>query len=336
MTHSTTHDIGHDKDIIPLLKSCNNRISKALKTAAKEQEEIKDSFEVDDAIVYKLEKMDRMKVELQKLRTFNAQMNVLVTSATRKAVALQEELLSLHKVRERAEKEHSKLAKKRNVVVGLRAKILPKAKLHELKTKLTEESAGLENISGELGWLKNEVPPLIQKKKSLKEELEQTLERIPLAQEQVTSHREKIERLSPKVTTEDEVKSLEEEVRALRPKKENLTQENKEISPRIASIKEEEEKSTSVLEAYRQKNQKDRDKISELEKVIKEMDVDADKLVKLKENLSSIEAELGVKKENLEKLKPEYSDALKSNQSYNAIIKEVDEGTEQLKNMLDK
>ena len=72
------------------------------------------------------------------------------------------------------------------------------------------------------------------------------------------------------------------------------------------------------------------------EKVIKEMDVDADKVVKLKENLSSIEAELEVKKENLEKLKPEYSEVLNSNQGYKAIIKEVDEGTEQLKNMMDR
>lgn len=336
MSYLATHGIQHDRNILLLLKSCNNRISEELKTAEKEHQEIKGSIEVEDAIVYKLEEMDRLKVELQKFRTVNAQMNVMVTSLSAKKGGLQEEVLDLRKVREGVQKEHSELMKKRNVVVRLRSKVLPKAELRELKAKLAEDSVGLKNISEELNWLKNETPLLVRKRDSLKEELEQTVKRIPSAQEHITSLKDQVERLSPKVTSEDEVKRLEEEVRALKPRKERLTQENKEISPRIASIKEEEEKITSILEAYKSKNQKEKDRISELEKESKELDIDKDTVVKLRENVSSIEGELEVKRKDIERLKKEFSESLSSNQRYKATIKEVDEGTERLKKMMDK
>ena len=336
MSYLATHDIPHERNILLLLKSCNNRISEELKTAEKEHQEIKGSIEVEDAIVYKLEEMDRLKVELQKFRMVNAQMNVAVTTLSSKKGALQEEVLDLRKVREGVQKEHSEIMKRRNVVVRLRSKVLPKAELRELKAKLAEDSAGLKNISEELSWLKNEAPPLIQKRDSLKEELEQTVKRIPSAQEHITSLKDQVERLSPKVTSEEEVKSLEDEVRALKPRKERLTQENREISPRIASIREEEEKITSILEAYKSKNQKEKDRISEFEKESKEMDIDKDTVVKLRENVSSIEGELGVKRKDIERLKKEFSELLDSNQKYKATIKEVDEGTERLKKMMDK
>lgn len=336
MSYLATHGIQDDRNILLLLKSSNNRISEELKTAEEEHQEIKGSIEAEDAIVYRLEEMDRLKGELQKFRMVNAQMNVVVTSLSAKIGELQEEVLGLRKVREGVQKEHSELMKKRNVVVRLRSKVLPKAELRELKAKLAEDSAGLKNISEELSWLKNEAPPLIQKRDNLKEELEQTVKRIPLSQEHITSLKDQVERLSPKVTSEDEVKRLEEEVRALKPRKERLTQENREISPRIASIKEEEEKITSILEAYRSKNQKEKDRISELERESKDLAIDKDTVVKLRENVSSIEGELGVKGKDIERLKKEFSELLDSNQRYKAIIKEVDEGTEQLKKMMDK
>lgn len=336
MSYLATHGIQDDRNILLLLKSSNNRISEELKTAEEEHQEIKGSIEVEDAIVYRLEEMDRLKVELQKFRMVNAQMNVVVTSLSAKIGELQEEVLGLRKVREGVQKEHSELMKKRNVVVRLRSKVLPKAELRELKAKLAEDSAALKNISEELSWLKNEAPPLIQKRDNLKEELEQTVKRIPLSQEHITSLKDRVERLSPKVTSEGEVEMLEEEVRALRPRKERLTQENREISPRIASIKEEEEKITSILEAYESKNQKEKDRISELEKESKDSAIDKDTVVKLRENVSSIEGELGVKGKDIERLKKEFSELLDSNQRYKAIIKEVDEGTEQLKKMMDK
>lgn len=336
MSYLATHGIQHHRNILLLLKSCNNRMSEELKTAEKEHQEIKGSIGVEDAIVHKLEEIDSLKVELQKFRMVNAQMNVMVTSLSAKIGGLQEEVLDLRKVREGVQKEHSEIMKKRSAVVRLRSKVLPKAELRELKAKLAEDSVGLKNISEELNWLKNETPLLVRKRDSLKEELEQTVKRIPSAQEHITSLKDQIERLSPKVTSEDEVKRLEEEVRALKPRKERLTQENREISPRIASIKEEEEKITSILEAYKSKNQSEKDRISEFEKEIKEMDIDADTVVKLRENVSSIEEELGPKTKDIERLKKEYSELLDSNQRYKATIKEVDEGTERLKKMMDK
>ena len=323
-----------EKNILLLLKSSNNRISGELKTAEQEHNKIKDSIEASEDLVAKLETMDRLKVELPKLRTNNAQMNLIVTSLSRKTNELQEELIALRKVREQLQDEHSETIKKRNEVVYLRSKILPAAKLRELKTRLAEDSAGLKNISEEFGWLKNQVPLLMEQKESLKEELDQTVKQIPLVQKQVTSMKERIERLAPKVSSEDEVKGLEDEVPALARKKEGLTEENREISPRIASLTEEEEKLASVLDAYKSKNEKDGAKLSELEKSRREMDITEDKLAKLREEVSSLETDLEDKKGNIETLKKEYSELLNTNQEYKATIKEVEEGTAQLKEMM--
>ncbi len=328
------HGKQHEKNILLLLKSSNNRISGELETAEKEHNKIKDSIRASEGLVSRLETMDRLKVELPKLRTGNAQMNLILISLSRKINDLQEELIDLRKVREQLQKEHSEIIKKRNEVVNLRSKIIPEAKLRELKTKLAEDSAGLKNISKEFDRLKNDVPLLIEKKESLKEELDQTVKQIPLVQKQVTSMKERIDRLAPKVTSEDEVKNLEEEVRTLGPKKENLTEENREISPKIASIKEEEEKLSSILDAYKSKNQKDEAKLSDLEKTRREMDITEDKLAKSRDDISSITGEFEDKKENIVKLKKEYSESLNANQAYKATIKEVEEGTDQLREMM--
>ena len=330
------HGKQHEKNILLMLKSSHNRISGELETAEKEHNKIKDSIRASEGLVSKLETMDRLKVELPKLRTGNAQMNLILTSLSRKINDLQEELIDLRKAREQLQKEHSEIIIKRNEIVNLRSKIMPEAKLRELKTKLTRDSAGLKNISKEFDRLKNDVPLLIEKKESLKEELDQTVKQIPLVLKQVTSMKERIDRLAPKVTSEDEVKDLEEKVRVLGPKKENLTEENREISPKIVSITEEEEKLSSIFDAYKSKNKKDEAKLSDLEKTRREMDITEDKLAKLRDDMSSLQGECEGKKENVEKLKKKYSELLNTNQTYKATIKEVEEGTEQLKEIMGK
>lgn len=336
MNDLTGQSLQHEKSTLLLLRSSNNRITEELKTVKKEHNQIKESIGVAGDLVYKLVRVDKLKVEVGKLRDVNARINMIVNSLSTQIGANHEELITLRKVRERVQKEQREIAERRNEVVGLRSKVLPKARLRELKGKLAEESAGLENISEELGRLKEEVPTLIQKKESMKEELEQMVERIPQAREHIISLEERTERLSPKVAPEEEVRRLQEEVGALKPKKESLTEENRKMSPKKASIMGEDEKLTSILDAYTAKNKKARDRIQEMEKKIREMGVDKAKVEKLKEDVSSLEGGLEVKKKELPALKNEYTQLLNAKQGFEAVIKEVEEGTEQLKQMIEK
>jgi chromosome segregation ATPase len=318
-----------------LLKSSNNRISHELRTAEKEHEEIKESIAGAGKLVSTLEKMDRLKIELRKLRTANVQMNVIVASLSTKINELEEDLFGLRKDGERVQKHHSEILKKRNELMNLRSKIMPAPKLLEVKRKLSKALTDLEKTSEER-TLKNDLPLLIEARDGFREELEKTIERIPVTRERITSTKEKIARIAPKVVSEEEVKRLEDEVRPLRPRKAALAKQSKEISPRVASIAEEEEKMPSILEEYRLKNQQDKDRLSELKKELKELDIDKEALDKLREKVSSVEGEYEVKKKELEKLKEDYSELLSANQKYKAIVEEVEKGTESLKELMDK
>jgi chromosome segregation ATPase len=119
--------------------------------------------------------------------------------------------------------------------------------------------------------------------------------------------------------SEEDLKRLEDEVRPLRPKKAALAEETKELSPRLASIQAEGENMTSVLEANRLKNEKDRAKLTELRKEIEEEDIDKAGIDSLREKVTLIEGKCEVKKKELEKLKEQYSEAVSTNHRQDAI-----------------
>lgn len=331
MSDLAAHSMRDHRKGLLLLRGSNNRISQELKTAEKEHEEIKKSVAEAEKIVDKLQRMDRLKTGLGKLRTANVQMNVIMTSLSTKISALQEDLFNLQKDREQVQKVHSEILKKRNEIINLRSKIMLASKFLGYMDKPAKEPTALKQTLEEIESLKNDLPLLIEARDSLKEELRRTIERISVPRERTTSTKNKIAKLSPKVISEEDVKRLEDEVRTLRPKKAALAEESNEILPRVASMAEEEEKTTSILEAYRLKNQKERARLSEIKKEVKELDIDKDVVGKLREKVSSIEEEYEIKKMELEKLKEDHFELLDANQKYKAIIEEVEKGTESLK-----
>ena len=336
MSHISTHGMAHDKNMLSLLKRTHTRISQELQIIEKQHNRIQNAIRVPEDIVHKLESLDKFKVELPKLRAGNARMNVILTALSGKMNVLQEELIGLRKTRETIQTELSEKLAKKNEAAKLRSRVMPKAKLSELKAKLDKDFAGLKQVTDELNRLKTEMPRLMEKRDELKEELGPTVKQISSSREQITISRQRLERLAPKVSSTGEVEKLESAVRSLRPRKEKLAEENREISPRVASITEEEEKLTSIHDAYQSKNQNDEAVLSGLEKDRKEADLSQDKLEELREHVSSLEGGFEAKKDEIERLKKEYAELLHTNQTYKAIIKEVEEGTELLKKMMDK
>jgi len=336
MSHISTHGMEHDKNMLSLLKRTHARISQELQIIEKHHNQIQNAIRVPEDIVHKLEGLDKFKVELPKLRAGNARMNVILIALSGKINVIEEELIDLRKTREAIQTELSEKLAKKNKAAKLRSRIMPKAKLTELKAKLDKDFAGLKQVADELNRLKTEMPRLMEKRDELKEELGLTIKKISSTQEQIIILRPRLERLAPKVSPEDEVEKLESAVRSLRPRKEKLTEEKREISPRVASITEEEEKVTSIHDAYRSKNQKDEAVLSGLEKDRKEADLSQDKLEELRKRVSSLEGGFEAKKGEIERLKKEYAELMHTNQAYKAIIKEVEEGTELLKKMMDK
>lgn len=328
--------IENDKKIVSLLKTSNRRISEELQTAQNEYGEMKDSMKTTGELVGKLEKMDSMKTELSGLRRANALMRLKVTPLSAQIWRFQEDLFNLRKEKKEALKEHSETMKLKNEVIGLRTKVLPLSQLLDLKDRLAEKSTRLEKNSKEAGRLKEELSGLIPIRENLKQEIETTVERLSSIEERMNSMKEKTEKLSSKVMPEEGVKKLDEEVATLRKKKGTLTEEKSDISPKIASIAEEEEKMSTVLESYKLKNKKDGDKLSALKKELKGMDINKASIDKLREKVSSAEGELEVKRKELGNLKNEYSQVISSNQEYKATIAEVEKGTKKLKKLMKK
>lgn len=331
-----TDGIENDKNIISLLKESNRRISEELHTAKTEYGDIKDSMKATGELVRKLEKMDSMKTGLSGLRRVNALMRLKVTPLSAQIWKLQEDLFNLRKEKKEVLKEHSETMKLENEVIGLRTKVLPLSQLLDLKDRLAEESARLVKNSKESGRFKDELSSLIPMRDNLKQEIETSVERLSVTEKRINSMKEKTEKFSSKVMPEEDVQKLDEGVTTLRNKKGALTEEKKDLSPKIASIAEEDEKNTTILESYKLKNKKDGDKLSALKKELKGMDIDSASIDKLREKVSSAEVELEAKRKELGNLKKEYSLVISSNQKYKTTIAEVEKGTKKLKKMMKK
>jgi len=89
----------------------------------------------------------------------------------------------------------------------------------------------------------------------------------------------------------------------------------------------------SVVEAYVQKNQKDKDKVSAYEDEIRRMGaaMDEETIAQLEEELSAVEGELETKSSSFKMLKSEYDELLGANQAFKATIDDVETKTRRLK-----
>lgn len=335
MSRTCPGTAAHDKKMLLLLQNSHNRIFKELKTAEKRHHEIANDIGASEEIVYQLKSLDELKVEVPKLKAGNTRMNVILTALSRKTAALQEALIDLRKARDEVQTALSEKTDKRNEVARLRSKIMPRAELNELKARLDNNLSGLKRVSDELNRLKTEVPRLIENRNALKTELDQKEIRIPHTRNRITAMKQRFEQLTPKVVSERARADLEEAVRSLKLRKETLAEEIKEISPRIDAITGEEGKLTEILDAYQEKNNKDAAVLSGLEESVKEQGISKEKVDALRQQVVSLENGHAARKDEMERLKKDYAALLDANQSYKAIIKEVDEGTEQLKKMMD-
>lgn len=331
-----TSGMKQDAKIVGMLKKSNEQISTELQSAKDKYGSLKVSMKEVGELVRKLEKMDAIETELSGLKRLNTAMRLKVTPLSAKIWKLQEDLFNLKKEKVTVQGEHTELMKRSREFVELRTKILPMGEILNLRDRVTSESATLEKNRNEVERIKADLADLVPVRDSLKQELEVTLERLTTIKDSISSLEGKVRKMAPRVMPEEDERNLVEEVSTLKSKREVLMAEKKEISPRIAAIAEEEEQMTAILESYQAKNKKDGDKLALLKKDLKAMDVDKDTVSKLENEVLSIEGKLKVKKKEGDKNRTEYSKLMDDNQIYKATIKEVDEGTAKLKQMMSK
>ena len=331
-----TSGIEQDKNIASMLKESNRRISGELNTAKENYGDLKASMKEVEDLVIKLEKMDSIQAELAGSKRNNTSLRLKLMPFSAKVWKLQEELFSLQKEKKRVLKNHSELMKKKDAFTSLAPKVLPSGQLLSTKDKLVEETSRSEDNSRETGNYKEELVRLVPLRDDMKQELETISEKYSSAQEHISSMEVKINKLTPKIMPEEEIKRLSDDLVSMREKRRTLAEEKKELSPRIASIAEEDENLSSILESYQLKNKKDKDKLSALKKDLKEMDIDKNTVDKLREKVSTIDGELEAKRREYGSLKKEYSEVTDANQKYKRIIEEVEKKTKKLKKMLKK
>lgn len=331
-----TSGIQQDKNIVLLLKESNKRISGELETEKKEYRQIQNSLKAVGELVGKLEKMDSIETELAGLKRNNTSIRLKLMPFSAKVWKLQEDLFRLQKEKKQVQKIHSELMKKKNDFTSLAPKVLPSGELLNIKDKLAEETSGLEERSKEIKNYKEELARLVPLRDNMKEELETIVERLSSAQEHISSMEGKIRKLAPKIMPEEEIKRLSDDVNSLREKRRVIAEEKKALSPRIASISEEEENLSSILESYKLKNKKDKDRLNTLKKEQKELGVDKSEVDELREKVSSLEEELEVKRREIDTLKKEHSEVIDANQKYKRIIDDVEKKTQKLKKMMKK
>jgi uncharacterized coiled-coil DUF342 family protein len=133
---------------------------------------------------------------------------------------------------------------------------------------------------------------------------------------------------------EEDEKRMAVEVSGLKAKRDALNNEKKALSPKVASLAEEEENAATILDSYRAKNKKDSAKLAALKKDLKELDVDKNSIDQLREKASLKSNELEARRMESAAVKKEYSEVAETNQKYKAVIEEVDKGTKKLKKMM--
>lgn len=202
-----------------------------------------------------------------------------------------------------------------------------------LERTLARDSAGLETILEDIKRLERAIPLLVSEKEDLERQLEETVKQIPGVRERIGVLDERVARLSPKVIEKEAVDRLESEVQSLSVKKKKWVEENQVLTPKVAGLAFEADKAASVVEAYEQKNQKDRAKILTYQDEIRELgtDMDEETVARLEQELSAIEAELETKSGSFNVLKTKYDERLAANQAFKATIGEMETKTRRLK-----
>ena len=322
----------NDINIISMLKESNSKISEDLGEHKKEFDCLEIETKSVNDLVSKIERMDFIKSKLSGLKRANTAMQLKIIPVLAKVQEMDAELFGLRKKREKVFEEHAGLIVESSECAKLRKKILPKGKLLELRDRLSSESSKLEKYvkSNVIENFKEELAVIIPERDELKQKLETAIERLSSVEKTITSLGEKVNKIEPKVMSADDAAKQEEEVGTQRKRKNELTQEQKALSPRMATLAEDEENKTSILESYKLKNKKATDKLAALKKEMKELDMDKDSIGKFEEDVVSKEEELEVKKGILDHAKKEYSDLVEANRKYKSTIDEVEKITAKL------
>ncbi|MGR3219437.1 MAG: hypothetical protein ACUZ8H_06405 [Candidatus Anammoxibacter sp.] len=322
----------NDLNIVSMLKESNSKISDDLNEHKKEYDALDAETKSVNDLVGKIERMDFIKSKLSGLKRSNTTMQLKIIPVLAKVQEIDEELFGLRKKRDKVIEEHAGLIVESSECAKLRKKILPKGKLLEIRDRLSTETSKLEKYvkSNVIENFKEELAVIIPERDELKQKLETAVERLASTEKTIKTLEEKVGKIEPKVISEEDAAKLEEEVGIQRKKKNELTQEQKALSPKIATLAEDEENKTSILESYKSKNKKAADKLTTLKKEMEELDMDKDSIGKFEEEVVSKEGDLEVKKGILDHAKKEYSDLVEANRRYKATIDEVDKITAKL------
>ena len=329
---------GNDINIVSMLKESNSKITEDLREHKKEYDSLEIETKSVNDLVGKIDRMDFIKSKLSGLKRSNTTMQLKIIPVLAKVQDMDEELFGLRKKRAKVVEDHARLIVESSECAKLRKKILPKGKLLEIRDRLSAETSKLEKYvkSNVIENFKEELAVIIPERDELIQKLETAIERLASAEKTIKSLEDKVEKIGPKVMTEDDAAKLEEEVGIQREKKNELTKEQKALSPKMAALAEDEESKTSILESYKLKNKKAADKLATLKKEMKELDMDKDSIGKFEEDVVSKEEELEVKKGILDHAKKEYSDLVEANRRYKATIDEVDKITARLGKSVNK
>ncbi len=319
--------------LLPLLQRSHNRISRELRTVKQERDEIQSAISVSDDQIQKLETIDRLTEAVKTIRGDNAKINNLLGSLSTRANELRDELSGLRREREQSQTAHSEAVQRRDHLTELKSKVLPEAQFRELERTLARDAAELKTILEDIKRLEKAVPLLVSEKEGLERQLEETAKQIPGIRERTEVLNGRVARLAPKVIEKEAVDQLEADVRSLKARKEGLVEENQILTPKIANLSAEADTAASTVDAYEQKNQKDRVKISTYEDEIRELgaDLDDETVARLTQELSEIESDLEAKSGSFKVLKTEYDALLAANQGFKSTIQEVETKTRRLK-----
>lgn len=335
-TELIKNGIEQDESIVSMLKESNKRISEELNAAKENYGDLKASMKEVEGLVIRLEKMDSIQAELAGSKRNNTSLRLKLMPFSAKVWKFQEVLFRLQKEKKQVLKDHSELMKKKDAFTSLAPKVLPSGELLGIKDKLVEETSRSEDKSKEIGKYKEELVRLVPLRDDMRQELDTISEKYSSVQEHISSMEVKVNKLTPKIMPEEEIKRLSDDLISMREKRRTLAEEKKELSPRMASIAEEDENLSSILESYQLKNKKDKDRLETLKKEQKKLDIDKDAIDKLREKASTIDIELEGKRREHDSLKKEYSEVTDANQKYKRIIDEVERKTKKLKGMITK
>jgi len=326
----------HDENIVSMLRESNVKISNELTKSRKEYGAVEIEMKSVGELADKIDKMDFIKSRLSGIRRVNAGLQLKLIPIAAKVEKLQEELFDLRKKKQNIVSRHTELMMKSSEFARLRTKIMPKGDLLELRDRFAEESAKLEKYikSRIVENLKEELSRIVPERDELKQELETTIAKLLSVGESIKSLETQINKMSPKVIPEKDAEELEENVGKLRKQKNELTIEKTELSPKIATLAEDEENITTILESLKLKTKRDREKLASLKKEMDELKIDKNSIKQFDEKVRTQEEELFVRKGILDSLKKEYEELKDKNRKYKATIDEVNKITDKLKKQI--